>query len=311
MKHIYANLERPMVINTLKNEFLEDFIVYGNSESSRRGYDFELTRFLNYLDSLGINEITTLSAKCVKDYLKNIRNVKTNNELSPASRARIQSALKSFLEYLYKNDHIEVDLAAKLEKIKTSQKESPYLSQTQCLQFIEAIKKQSTSYYRDRDLALMNILIKTGIRRAEIVNLDVSDVDLVQARIWVKRKGGSEGYIPLLDELVEDLGKYLKTLNKDANQPLFTSKRGNRLSASSVWHLVKVYARKADLNPKITVHSLRHGFATKLHQSGVSIPTIQKLMGHRSPTTTYRYVHTTDNSVREEFNNKVSFDERR
>ena len=300
-----------MTINTLKSEFLENITTYGSAESTKLAYNFELSRFLNYLDSLGMSNVSELSAKCVKDYIKDLKNSKTNSDLSPVTRARVRSALKSFLDYLYKNDYLEFDLGAKLDKIRIHRKESPYLTEAQYSQFIEAIKKESTPYYKNRDLALMSLLIKTGVRRAELVNLNIADVDLSQARIWVKRKGGNEGYLPLLEELVIDLDKYLKPLKRDANQPLFLSKLELRLSASSVWHLVKVYALKAGLSDKITVHSLRHGFATKLHNSGVSIPVIQQLMGHKSPTTTYRYIHTTDSKIREELNNKVSFDERR
>lgn len=298
-----------MTINYLKELYFQDFIAYGNALSSKDTYDGFLIKFIEYLESINITNPKMISAKEVKDYIRNVQKINSSEPLSNSTRHLMQSSIKSFLRYLYQNDYIDIELGSKLERIKIQKKESAYLSKEQYSQFISVIKK-TTPYYRNRDLALMNLLIKSGIRRAEIVNLNISDIDLQQARIWIKRKGGNEGYIPLLDELVKDLEVYLKTLSRSADQPLFMSKRGQRLSASSVWHLVKKYALKAGLSKKLTVHSLRHGFATKLNDSGVPIPIIQKLMGHRSSSTTYRYLHVTDINVREEFNNKVSFDER-
>lgn len=298
-----------MTINDFKEQYFQDFIADGNATSSKGTYDTQLKNFISYLESLKVTTPKEITARTVKDYLGSLR-LKNGEAMSDNSRYSAQSAIKGFLRYLYENDYIEVELGAKLKSIKIHKKESAYLSPEQYSHFIFTVKKQSTSYYRDRDLALMYTLIKSGIRRAELVNLNISDIDLSQAKIWIKRKGGNEGFIPLLNELVEDLDKYLKTLKRDGNEPLFMSKLGQRLSASSVWHLVKRYASKAGLSQKITVHSLRHGFATKLNDSGVPIPIIQKLMGHRSPTTTYRYLHITDINVRKEFNDRVTFDER-
>lgn len=291
-----------MTINNLKELFFQDFIAYGNASSSLDTYDGFLIKFIEHLDGLNITNPKMLSAKSVKDYIRNVHKINSDEPLSNSTRHLMQSSIKSFLKYLYQNDYIDIELSSKLERIKIQKKESAYLSPEQYTHFINTVKKQSTPYYKDRDLALMNLLIKSGIRRAELVSLNISDVDLAQAKIWLKRKGGNEGYIPLQDKLVKDLDTYIKTLTRELNSPLFMSKRGQRLSASSVWHLVKSYALKAGLSPKITVHSLRHGFATHLRHDGVPIPVIQQLMGHRSPTTTYRYLHVTDKEIREELN---------
>jgi site-specific recombinase XerD len=260
---------------------------------------------------MNITNPKDITARVVKDYISDMKRVESDEPLADSTRYAVQSAIKSFLRYLYENDYIDTEIGSKLKRIKIKKKESPYLSPDQYYHFIMTVKKQSTLFYRERDVALMNLLIKSGIRRSELVNLNISDIDLVQSKIWIKRKGGNEGYLPLLAELSRDLEKYILTLNTNADAPLFTSKLNNRLSAASVWHLVKVYAKKAGLSPKITVHSLRHGFATKLLHDGVSISVIQKLMGHINPTTTFRYLHVTDSDIRNELNEKVMFSERR
>jgi len=300
-----------MNINNLKKLFLEDFINYGNRLTSKGAYNFQLDKFIKYLYSLKITKPEDITAKVVKEYIRNLYKKKTGEPYAPSSRHLIQSSIKSFLRYLYQNDYTTIDIGSKLERIKTQKKESAYLSKEQYLDFIKIIKKKSTPYYRQRDIALINLLIKSGLRRAEIIRLNISDIDLNESKIWVKRKGGNEEYITMHNSLVEDLSEYLKTLKRDSNQPLFMSKLGRRLSASSVWHLVKSYAFKAGLSQKITTHSLRHSFASNLNASGLSINSIQKLMGHKSPTTTFRYLHISESEIREEFNNKVTFDEGR
>lgn len=119
----------------------------------------------------------------------------------------------------------------------------------------------------------------------------------------VTRKGNHIVNLNIHDELIDDIQKYLKIINRNPDEPLFMSKRGERLSASSIWHLVKGYSHKAGLNENITVHSLRHTFATTLLSEGMPIPYIQQLMGHRSSQTTSRYLHFQNTELIEAFNN--------
>jgi site-specific recombinase XerD len=157
---------------------------------------------------------------------------------------------------------------------------------------------------------LIKLFLKTGLRRAEVVNLNIGDVDLSKHTLRVKRKGNREVYLHIHDELEDDFRKYLKSISRPADEPLFMSKRGTRLSASSVWHLVKAYSHKAGFNGDVTVHSLRHTFGTTLLSAGVPLPYIQALMDHRSPQTTSIYLHIQNSELSQIFN-KVAFEERR
>ncbi|MBI4067560.1 tyrosine-type recombinase/integrase, partial [Candidatus Gottesmanbacteria bacterium] len=209
----------------------------------------------------------------------------------------------------YKHEEVNNNPVTNVGSIKVSQKRPEYLSPEQYTNFLKTIEKESTPYYKKRDLMLVKILIMTGLRRAEVVGLNVGDVDLSKLRFSVKRKGGREEYVIVHNKLVEDLSNYLKIINRKSDEPLFMSKRGKRLSASSVWHLIKVYSKKSGLNGNVTVHSLRHTFATALLSQNVQLPYIQQLMGHRSAQTTMRYLHIQDNELSEAFN-RVTFEER-
>lgn len=300
-----------MNLNKLKDDFLLDLIEYSAcAESTKNGYNFDLTRFIEYLYSFNVSEPSQLTVNLIENYLRELKNRKKDCRLAPTTKARIRSSIKSFLVYLYRQDCLKTNLGAKLKKIKVPSKEPEYLSREQYSHFIKTIEREATPFYRERDLALVKLLIKSGLRRAEIVSLNVFDVDLTKLMLRVKRKGNKEEYAYIHHELAEDLKRYLNTIEGDEDRPLFLSKKGNRLSASSVWHLIKTYSYKAGLNGDVTVHSLRHTFATILLSENVPIPTIQRLMGHRSPTTTFRYLHLTNPEVAEQFN-RVNFEEGR
>ncbi len=293
-----------MKLNEQKSKFLNYLVEYrGRSEKTKQAYDFDLTKFINFLHAQRIVDIEGVTTQRIEDYLFELR-------VSTVTKARIRSSIKSFFNYLFRKELIVKNPGVNLESIKKPEKRPEYLSQEQCEVFLKTIEKKATPYYRERDWALVNLLIKSGLRRAEIIGLNVSDVDLSRLQLRVRRKGSREAYVIIHQELAKDLKKYLRSINRDGDKPLFMSKRGQRLSPSSVWHLIKVYSQKAGLNGDVTVHSLRHTFATTLLAKALPLPYIQALMGHKSSQTTSRYLHFQNTELAEAFN-RVSFAEGR
>lgn len=291
-----------MTIDELKEQFLNYFVNYGGSRNTRQAYGFDLSKLIFYLNSKGITDVQSVDTQLIEDYLFGLC-------VSMSTKARRRSSTAAFFKYLYRKRYIQSDPAINLESIKVPVKSPEYLSQEQYSIFIKTVEKESTPYYKERDLMLVKLLIKSGLRRAELVGLNALDVDLSKLRLRVTRKGNREEYLIIHHELVEDLRKYLNSIKRSGDTPLFMSKRGKRLSASSVWHLIKTYSRKAGLNGNVTVHSLRHTFASALLSEAVPLPYIQALMGHRSPQTTSRYLHFQNSQLSEAFN-KVSFEGR-
>jgi len=290
-----------MKIDELKNQYLNNLVGRGRQESTKEAYDGDLTKFINYLKSKGNSEVKAITTLIIEDFL-------FGSSVGSSAKQRTKVVIKQFFDFLYKHEEINNNPAVNVESIKVTQKRPEYLSSEQYINFLKTIEKDSTPYYKKRDLMLVKTLIMTGLRRAEIVGLNVGDVDLSKLRFSVTRKGGHEEYVIIHNKLVEDLSNYLKIINRNGDEPLFMSKKGQRLSASSVWHLIKVYSKKAGLNGDVTVHSLRHTFATALLSQNVQLPYIQQLMGHKSPQTTSRYLHIQDNELSEAFN-KVTFEE--
>ncbi|EKD63025.1 MAG: tyrosine recombinase XerD [uncultured bacterium] len=290
-----------MRINEFKIQFLNYLIEYrGRSLNTKKAYDYDLTKFINYLLSLGIVDADQVEDKNIETYLSHL-------QCSTITKARVRSSIKSFFNFLSRKSLIAKNPTINLESMKLPEKSPEYLSQDQRILFLQTIKKVATPYYKERDLMLAKLLLKTGLRRAEIASLDVGDIDLSKHILKVKRKGNRETNLFLHDELIEDLRKYLKVINRNTDEPLFLSKRSKRLSASSIWHLIKSYSHKAGFNGRVTVHSLRHTFATTLLSEGLPLPYIQQLMGHRSSQTTSRYLHLQNNELIEAFN-KITFE---
>jgi integrase/recombinase XerD len=292
-----------MRINDFKNQFLQYLVEYrGRSLNTSNAYDFDLTKFINYLNSISIHDASSVETKNIENYLSQI-------SCSTITKARIRSSIKSFFGFLARKGYIASNPTSNLESIKLPEKSPEYLSHEQRIDFLLTIERTSTPYYKERDLMIARLLLKTGLRRAEIAGLNISDIDLTKRTIRVRRKGNRLVSIYIHDELVNDLKRYLESCGRKPDQPLFMSKRGKRLSPSSIWHLIKSYALKAGLNDSVTVHTLRHSFASALLSEGMSLPYIQQLMGHKSSQTTSRYLHFQNSELIEAFNN-ISFEER-
>jgi integrase/recombinase XerD len=256
----------------------------GLSTVTQSAYRYELLRFITYVNSLGIDDPTLITANNIADYLDGMA-------VAATTKARARSAIKSFFSYLIKRRALESDPTANLDTIKLPLKRSAYLKKYEWEQLLWVIRNSATPYFKERDLTLVLLLLMTGLRRGEVVRLKVKDIDLDQLIILVTRKGGSEGVIPIHPELAKALQSYLVNSMSEPHSALFKSKLGTPLSAASVWHIVKSYARLANLDSKLTVHSLRHSFASHLLDQNVSLTHIQGLLGHRSPATTSRYLH--------------------
>jgi len=301
-----------MTLSELKQPYLE--YLFNNREralTTIQAYDFDLTKFIIYLHEAGIDNPKSVTTRIIEDYLqRNGKPASYIKKISPATKSRTRSSIRSYFRYLHRREYISIDPSAVIESINVKEARREYLTREEYFDFIKTVEHTSTPFYRMRDITLIKLLIKSGLRRSEVAGLKVGDVELSKLQFRVKRKGGRDEFALIHQELANDLKLYLKVIKRADNEPLFISKKDNQLSASSIWHLIKKYSKDAGLNGKVTVHSLRHSFASILLSQDVPLPYIQALMGHKSPLTTSRYLHIENKNVREALN-KVNFDERR
>lgn len=157
-----------------------------------------------------------------------------------------------------------------------------------------------------RDRAIIEVMYATGVRVSELVSLDIDDVDLDESFVRCMGKGSKERIIPLHDEAVGTVRKYLEdgrpSLAGDAaGRALFVSRKGGRLTRQALWLILKARAQAAGIERKITPHTLRHSFATHLLIGGAPLRHVQELLGHASITTTQVYTHLTSEHVRVQY----------
>ena len=151
---------------------------------------------------------------------------------------------------------------------------------------------QAPSWMPLRDVAIMELFYSSGLRLAELVALDVARVDHITESVRVFGKGRKERIVPVGVPALEAIQKYRQAARIDRG-PLFISKLRKRLSARSVWLLLRRYLRHTSIPVQISPHKLRHTFATHLLDAGADLRSVQSLLGHASLSTTQIYTHVT------------------
>src|SRR5437899_2058101 len=142
---------------------------------------------------------------------------------------------------------------------------------------------------RPRDVALLELLYATGLRVSEVAGLDVSGLDRAQQTVRVLGKGSKERIVPYGRRAATALEAYLA--GRDERGPLFTSRRGRRLTVRAIHSIVKRSAAASGITRRVSPHTLRHTFATHLLDAGADLRAIQELLGHSRLSTTQRYTH--------------------
>lgn len=225
-----------------------------------------------------------------------------NGKNKANSVARKISALRSFFRYLLRHEVLIVDPTAAVSMPKLGKHIPVFLSVDEVFSLLEEPCGQDQ--FQRRDTALLELLYSTGMRVAEIVNLNLDQVDFDGEMVSVIGKGKKERLIPVGSQALDAVSLYLdnrqmllakrrKQGKEVAEQALFLNNRGGRLTTRSVERMVQSYAIRAGITAPVTPHALRHSFATHLLEMGADLRVVQELLGHASLSTTQKYTHLT------------------
>ena len=300
---------------------LRDFLVYhenikGQSPLTISEYYLDLRMFLRFmklmrgdmpiqtrLDEIDIKDvdlafIASITTSDIFDFLSYLANERTPNPdapapeygISPSARARKLSALKSFYKYLtVRQKLLQENPVADLEYPKLRKSLPKYLTLEQSSALLRAVSGQNEK----RDYAILMLFLNCGIRRSELVGLNISDV--YEDRIRVVGKGNKERIVYFGSACRKAIDAYLVERNKMVltdNRALFGSRNGNRISVDAVHALVKKALLKAGLDStQFSAHKLRHTAATMMLSGGVDVKTVQEVLGHENLKTTQIYTH--------------------
>ena len=282
-------------------KLIQNFLDYlsierGFSPRTIEAYRHDLNKFMEFFESIGKSGVLSITKEDVRRFLS--EQSQTNGAVT---RARKLSAIKSLFNYLDHEGIITANPVSGIEAPKLPEKEPTYLTQAEYQNLIATVRREATPFYLSRDLAIVVLLLGTGVRLSELVGLTLDRVNLEHSgrSIKVRGKGNKERIIPLTDEVVATLEQYLKVRPDVPSNHLFISRLGDELHARSVYGLVKKYLKATGIKKmKMAVHSLRHTFGTSLMNSGVNIVVIQELLGHKKIETTRRYLHINSADLR-------------
>ena len=302
-------------------QILRDFLTYhenikGQSPRTISEYYLDLRMFLRFIrlmrndmplntpledipiKDIGLDFVGSITTSEVFDFLSYLANdrplnpdsVYTEYGIEPSARSRKLSAIKSFYKYLtVRTKQLQENPVADLEYPKLRKSLPKYLTMSQASALLQAVSGQNAK----RDYAILMLFLNCGIRRSELVGLNISDV--YEDRIRVIGKGNKERIVYFGSACHKAIEAYMEERNQIVltdNRALFGSRNGNRISVTAVHRLVEKALLKAGLDAtQFSAHKLRHTAATMMLSGGVDIKTVQEVLGHENLNTTQIYTH--------------------
>jgi integrase/recombinase XerD len=280
-------------------ELSDDLTAFRNYVRAERGlaantvlaYGRDLDRFAAWVAGGGLKDYLGPNVRELMQYLSHLR----DERLAPPSIARHLVALKMFYRFLRLEERVRQNTVELLSSPALWERIPQVLSPESVSKLLAAPLADDRFYLRDR--ALLETLYATGSRASEVVGLKLEDLFLDSAFCKCLGKGSKQRVVPLGKPAVAALRAYLsesrsRLVRGTADVPwVFVSRGGRALTREMLWNLVKKYAARAGLNPKVSPHTLRHSFATHLLAGGADLRTVQELLGHASIRTTQHYTH--------------------
>jgi integrase/recombinase XerC len=222
-----------------------------------------------------------------------------NSGVSNRTINRKVSSLNSYYKFLQKAQQIETNPLRKHKALKVGKKVQLPFSEDELKRVLED-SIEVIDFESARDKLIIELFYATGIRRIELVNMKLSDVDLSKKQIKVLGKRNKERYMPLLSSLVKSLNTYLGFRNSlpeiTDKEYLFLTKKGVKIYEMLVYRIINKYFSVASSKAKCSPHVLRHSFATHLLNEGADLNAVKELLGHTSLAATQVYTH---NSISE------------
>lgn len=222
--------------------------------------------------------------------------------LSKRSMARTLSGVRSFYRYLARNELVDVNPSRAVGSPKSEKYLPSYLDRAQIdlLFQMAEVRAWEGKFVDVRNLAMLELFYSTGMRLSELQGISRGDIDLVSQQVKVRGKGRKERIVPVGDHAVLALRNYeakrdalINAIGAGADRSaFFLSSTGKRIGVRTVQGAITKFLRKIDENAGLSVHSLRHTFATHLLDAGADLRAVQELLGHASVSTTQIYTHT-------------------
>ena len=266
--------------------FLNDLENKNFSAQTLRTYRAALEEFKTFCQVRKITDQNAFTPANLRTFLANVqlKNPARNTVL------RKIATLRSFAAYLLRQGYLDKNPFKLLPSPKKEKLLPKFLSIPETDRLLETTSQ--SKHFALRDRALFELMYSSGLRRSEVTNLKIRDIDFFNGLVKVFGKGRKERLVPVTQTALQALKDYLATRkNPQREEALFLNKNGKPLSGDGLAYLFKNTAIASHLARRVTPHSLRHSFATHLLSNGCDLRSLQEMLGHADLATTQIYTH--------------------
>ena len=284
-----------MLVNI--NDFISYLkIVENKSLNTMKAYKRDLIEFSDFMQGKGIGDVQSISKTDILAFLEYL-NQKGDGA---ATRSRKLSALKSFFADLYSYDYIGKEITRNIKAPKISKKLPITATGEESEKIIAAAFQEGKCVFNKyRDKAIISIMFCAGLRRQEVLDLGINDIDIMSGRVLVHGKGDKQRLVYMNESCSKAISDYLQerdALEEKDDGLLFVTMRGKKIMPAQINVIVNRAREAAGIEKHFTPHSCRKTCATLMSESGENIRTIQEVLGHSNIQTTTIYTAVSDKS---------------
>ncbi len=291
-------------LNIKNKKLLSDYIIelktikQRDKDTTVNSYSEDIYKYLEYMESKNISSALDISYNNLLDYLKYL----DDNKYEVSSVARKIVSIKAFHKYLSENYNV-VDISTKINTPRFYRKLPNILTIEEVDNLLD-IKLDTPFDYRNK--AMLELMYSSGLRVSELINLELSDIDLNNNYVRCFGKGSKERIVPIGEYSSKYLSIYINEYRDSMKKGYYTEKiflnnHGKEMTRQGFFKIIKKIAKDKDINKNITPHMLRHSFATHLLNNGADLRTIQEMLGHSSISTTQIYTNVTNEILKENY----------
>jgi len=288
---------------------LKDYLYYlritkNLAKNTIISYERDLDEYLAFIEkNYLMNNPNQIEKKHIDNFIKSL----ARRQVNPRTITRKISSIHSFHKYLLSENIVDRDVVAKVKKPVTPKTLPTVLNIPEIERFITA-SDGSGKPLDLRNRAMVELAYGSGLRVSELLDLKISDMHLNMNLINITGKGSKERIVPLGEESVYAIRKYLVDargkLSPKNKELLFLNKNGEKMSRIGFYKIIQTIADKAGIRKQMSPHTLRHSFATHLLENGANLRSVQELLGHEDIMTTEIYTHVTKKLIQKEYDLK-------
>ena len=282
-------------------EYIDEYINYVYiekklSKNTKEAYLNDLEEFCNFIKNPSIKSINTDD---IRDYINHLADEKQKDK----TIARKIVSIKTFFEYLIKNNIIDKNPSEKISSPKLKKSIPKVLNINEINKLLE-YKPTNNKEYRNK--AMMELMYASGLRVSELVDLELNNIDFNNNYVRIFGKGKKERIVPINDIACKYLNEYINVyraslLRGYITDKVFISSYGKGITRQAFFKILKQIAKKQGIEKDFSPHTLRHSFATHLIEYGADLRSLSEMLGHENIKTTQIYTHLSNNKIKDDY----------